>query len=65
MGNATPGEFPRSLRKRLLKWNRIPDEKRPIPIVVQREIQAQYQEEVDKLGELIGRDLGHWLQPHK
>jgi hypothetical protein len=52
----------RSLRKRLLQWNKAPDEKRPIPIAVQREIQAQYQGEVDKLGTLIGRDLSHWLQ---
>ena len=64
-GNTTPGKSPRSLRKRVLKWNRIPDEKRSIPIVVQREIRPGTQEEVDKLGELIGRDLGHWLQPHK
>lgn len=53
----------KSLRKRLLKWNRVPDEKRPISIVVQREIQAHFQEEVDKLGGLIGRDLSDWLQP--
>jgi hypothetical protein len=54
-----------SLRKRLLAWNRIPDEKAPVPFSVQREIQAQYQGEVDKLATLIGRNLGHWLQPRQ
>jgi hypothetical protein len=54
-----------SLRKRLLHWNRVPDEKRPIPLAVQREIKAHFQEEVDKLGALIGRDLGQWLQPRE
>ena len=53
----------RSVRKRLLQWNKVPHEKRPIPIAVQHEIRAQYQEEVDKLGKLIGRDLSRWLQP--
>lgn len=54
-----------SLRKRLLHWNRMPDEKRPVPLPVQREIKAHFQEEVDKLAALIGRDLGHWLQPRE
>lgn len=57
-----PGKS-RSLRKRLLQWNKAPDEKRPVPLDVQREIKAQFQGEVDKLARLIGRDLGHWLQP--
>jgi hypothetical protein len=52
-----------SLRKRILRWNKVEDSKRPVPLTVQREIQAAFQEEVDKLGQLIGRDLGHWLQP--
>src|SRR5690349_4362409 len=54
---------PRSLRKRILAWNKAEDEKRPIPLAVQREIQAEFKGEVDKLGKLIGRDLSHWLQP--
>jgi len=53
----------KSLRKRLLRWNRLPDEKRPIPLSVQKEIAAHFRDEVDRLGALIGRDLGHWLQP--
>ena len=53
----------KSLRRRLLQWNRVPDEKAPVPLHVQREIKAQFQGEVDKLGNLIGRDLNGWLQP--
>jgi hypothetical protein len=60
-----PGSGRKSLRKRLLRWNKVPDEKRPVPITVQREIKAHFQEEVDRLGALIGRDLGHWLQPRQ
>ncbi|MGE5562849.1 MAG: sulfotransferase family protein [Bacillota bacterium] len=58
-----PGKGKKSLRKRLLHWNRMPDEKRPIPMSVQREIKERFQDEVDRLGTLIGRDLSHWLQP--
>ena len=52
-----------SLRKRLLRWNRVDDEKRPIPLSVQREIQERFNDEIRRLEVLIGRDLGHWLQP--
>lgn len=52
-----------SLRKRILQWNKIPDEKQPIQLAVQREIAAHFRDEVDRLAALIGRDLGHWLQP--
>jgi hypothetical protein len=41
----------------------MPDEKRPIPLAVQREIKEHFQGEVDRLAALIGRDLSHWLQP--
>ena len=57
-----PGQS-RSLRKRLLKWNKVADEQRPIPLHVQREMKAHFQDEIDRLSALIGRDLGHWLQP--
>jgi hypothetical protein len=53
----------RSLRKRVLRWNRAPDREEPISLGVQREIKAKFQGEVDKLSALIGRDLSHWLQP--
>ncbi|NUQ17330.1 MAG: sulfotransferase [Sphingomonas sp.] len=62
--NTAPGGS-KSLRKRLLKWNKVPDEKRPIPIGTQRDIKAYFQDEVDRLGTLIGRDLSHWLQPRE
>ena len=55
----------RSLRRALLDWNTVPDEKAPVSLSVQREIKAHYQDEIDKLGALIGRDLGHWLQPER
>lgn len=61
-GTANASRSP-SLRRRLLNWNEVPDVKRPVPLHVQREIKARFQGEVDKLGELIGRDLGNWLQP--
>jgi len=54
-----------SLRKRILLWNRMEDEKLPVPLPVQREIQAHFQGEVDRLGALIGRDLSHWLRPQE
>ena len=60
---AGSGKKALSLRKRILRWNRVEDERQSIPLAVQREMQAEFQPEVDKLGELIGRDLSHWLQP--
>ena len=59
-----PGQS-KSLRKRLLKWNKVADEKRTIPVRVQREMKAHFQDEIDRLGTLIGRDLSHWLQPRE
>jgi hypothetical protein len=58
-----PGSGSMSLRKRVLHWNRLPEQKRPVPLDVQREIKAHFQGEVDKLSALIGRDLSGWLQP--
>jgi hypothetical protein len=54
---------PPSLRKRILLWNKVEDEDRPIPIDVQRAVKNHFQPEIDKLGQLIGRDLSHWLRP--
>ena len=51
-----------SVRKRLLRWNRIPLEKRPIPMPVQRDIHDRLKSETDQLGRLLGRDLSHWLE---
>ena len=51
-----------SVRKRILRWNRIPLPKRPIPMSVQKDIRARLKPEIDRLAALIGRDLSHWLQ---
>lgn len=52
-----------SLRKRILRWNDAERPRDPIPLEVQQEIRLYFRDEVDRLGELIGRDLSHWLQP--
>jgi hypothetical protein len=52
-----------SVRKRLIKWNRVPAPDLSVPLHVQHDIRARLRDEVDRLGELIGRDLSHWLQP--
>jgi hypothetical protein len=59
-----PGGRP-SLRKRILRWNKVEDKSRPVPLAVQNEIRVHFRDEVDKLGQLIGRDLSHWLQPRE
>jgi hypothetical protein len=54
-----------AIRKRLLRWNRVPLARKPIPLAVQRDIRVRLKSEIDHLGELIGRDLSHWLQPRE
>jgi hypothetical protein len=51
-----------SLRKRVLRWNRVEDRHRPVPVAVQVEIREHFKGEVDRLGALLDRDLSHWLQ---
>lgn len=51
-----------SVRKRILRWNRVPLAKRPTPIAVQHDIRARLKPEIDHLAALIGRDLSHWLE---
>jgi hypothetical protein len=51
-----------AIRKRVLKWNRIPPRKEPLPLSVQEEIRRHLKGEIERLEKLIGRDLGHWLQ---
>ena len=52
------------VRKRILLWNEVEeDSDRSVPIELQRDISAHFRDEIDRLGQLIGRDLGHWLQP--
>ncbi len=51
-----------SFRKRILRWNRIPLPKRPIPVAVQADIRTRLKPEIDRLERLIERDLSHWLE---
>ncbi|QNN65535.1 sulfotransferase [Sphingomonas rhizophila] len=51
-----------SIRKRILRWNKVPLEKQVIPIDVQMQIREQLTGEVATLGRLIERDLSHWLE---
>ena len=57
-----PGK-PQSLRKRLLRWNRVPTRSSRFPIPVQRADQGALSGRNRKARRSIGRDLGHWLQP--
>ena len=61
-GNDRVSERIFSVRKRLLRWNRLPLQKRIIPLAVQGDIRDRLQSEIDHLGRLVGRDLSHWLQ---
>jgi len=51
-----------SLRKRLLRWNRVPAKAEAMPAWLADEIRAYYAEEVAALGRLIDRDLSAWLR---
>lgn len=51
-----------SLRKRLLRWNRVPAKAEAMPGWLADEIRDYYAQEVEALGRLIDRDLGAWLQ---
>jgi hypothetical protein len=54
-----------ALRRRLLRWNRTSAPPPPVPLALQREIAEHFRGDVERLGELIGRDLSHWLQPSR
>ena len=51
-----------SIRRRLLRWNRVPLEKRPIPLALQQDIRDRLKGEIEHLGRLLNRDLSHWLE---
>ncbi|MEA1071665.1 sulfotransferase [Sphingomonas sp. LY160] len=51
-----------SIRKRLLRWNRVPLVKQPIPVEIQQEIRDRLSGEIEHLGRMLGRDLSHWLE---
>lgn len=48
-------------RKTLLKWNETDAPPIRLSPRVRSEIAAHYRTDVDRLGEIIGRDLSHWL----
>ena len=52
-----------SIRKRLLRWNRKLGSPDPVPLDVQRAIADHYRGEIERLGELLGRDFSTWLRP--
>ena len=54
-----------SLRKRLLEWNKFVAPAQPLPVELQFELRAHFKPEIERLGRLIGRDLGHWLLPEE
>ena len=51
-----------SLRKKLLRWNKAPLQKRPVPLAIQQDIHDRLQCEIADLGRLLNRDLSHWLE---
>lgn len=51
-----------SLRKRLLRWNRVPLARSPMPVALQQEIRDRLEGEIAKLSAFLGRDLSHWLE---
>lgn len=51
-----------SMRKRLLRWNRIPQPLQSLSPAVQNEICGHFEGEVARLTSLVGRDLTHWLR---
>lgn len=61
--NGTAADKILSLRKRILRWNDAENPSEPIPPRIQQEIRVHFRDEVERLSSLIGRDLGHWLQP--
>jgi hypothetical protein len=54
-----------AIRKRLLRWNRVPVTEQPVRLDVQQQIRDRLKDEVAHLGALIDRDLSHWLQPRE
>ncbi len=51
-----------SVRKKLLRWNRVPLVRSPMPVALQRDIRERLEGEIARLGAFLGRDLSHWLE---
>jgi hypothetical protein len=52
-----------SLRKQLLRWNRVSRPSEGLPLPLQWEIRRRLQDDIEELASLLDRDLTHWLQP--
>ncbi len=48
------------LRKRLLKWNTVYRPRPPLPKALRAELVETFAADIDRLGELLKRDLSHW-----
>jgi hypothetical protein len=48
------------LRKRLVRWNSVDLQPRPLPPELREEMRATFAPEIAKLERLLGRELGHW-----
>jgi hypothetical protein len=54
----------KALRRKLLSWNYKPNNAVPaMPVEARRLLQTYYAAESSAFGEMIGRDLSHWLTP--
>lgn len=56
-----PGK--RSLLKRLARWNTVDASPAPLTAAMHAELRATLAGEVERLGQLLDRDLSHWLAP--
>lgn len=50
-----------SIRKRLLRWNKVPAKRQPLDPKVRQDIIDRMRNEVILLAKVIDRDLSHWL----
>ena len=49
----------------MLRWNRGSRPAKSMPYALQTELASELQNEIDRLGTLLNRDLTHWLQPRE
>lgn len=52
----------KTLRKRIKRFNRAPMKRKPLPEQMRATLRAYYGEDVEKLSNLLERDLTHWLK---
>jgi hypothetical protein len=51
-----------SLRKRLLRWNRVSRPAKPLSSTLAAEIRGEFASDIQRLGQLLDRDLTPWLR---